>query len=64
MHVLFVTKYDMACISLHMNLYCSIELLLNICSWSFMVTEELKIIQEMEENINFVTSRKYDEEDR
>jgi hypothetical protein len=29
-----------------------------------MVTAELKIMQEMEENINFVTSRKYDEEDR
>jgi hypothetical protein len=50
--------------SLHVHTYCTSELLLNICSWSFIVPAELKIMQEMEENINFGTSRKYVEEDR
>ena len=45
------------------HLYCTSELLLDMCLWSSVGPAELKIVQEVEENIYFVTSRKYNEED-
>ena len=50
--------------SQHVQPCCTDELLLNMYLWSFIVSKELKIIQEAEENVNCVAGRKYREEDR
>lgn len=64
--VLFITKLiqcNVAYMILLVHLYCTSELLLDMCLWSSVGPAELKIVQEVEENIYFVTSRKYNEED-